>query len=63
MQNGREIKAMSFNRFNADYFVGVSRISHLHIIGFIRISSAEKYFEGFFYFVIHHTEYGAVSCC
>lgn len=63
MWNGKETKAMYFNRFNVDYFVGVGRISHLHIIGFIRSSSVEKYFEGFFYFVIHHTEYDVVSCC
>jgi len=56
---------MHFNRFNADYFVCVGRISHLHIIGFISSSSAKKYFEDFFFFffVIHHTEYDAVSCC
>lgn len=57
-------KAMYFNRFNVDCFVGVGRISHLHIVGFIRSSSAEKYFVVFFfYFVIYHTEYDAVSCC
>lgn len=63
MQNGRETKAVYFNRFNVDYFVGVGRISHLHIVRFIRSSSAEKYFVGFFYFVIYHTKYDAVSCC
>ena len=66
MQNGRETKAMYFNRFNVDYFVSVGRISHLHIVGFIRSSSAENrtflcFF--FFYFVIYHAEYDAVSCC
>ena len=54
---------MYFKGFNADYIVGVGRISRLHIIGFIRSSSAEKYFEGFFYFVIHQSmmQYRAVE--
>lgn len=50
----KEIKAMYFSRLNADYFVGVGRTSDLHIIGFTRSSSAEKYFELFLCFIIYH---------